>query len=140
MTWLHRPRSSIHSSQCARRHTPTLFLGCIQCRSCRLLLPMFAVSVSLSTRLHRAKTAEQIRFGVNTFGGPRNIVLDGGPDPPQRGEEDSMQPSPNYFGLLFRGHKDYSAELIGASSLGSIGTAAPTQIHLLTYLLTYLLT
>jgi len=65
-------------------------------------------SVSLSvclyvTRLNSAllyKMAEQIKmlFGVNTPGGPRNIVLDGGPDPPQRG--DSMQPSPNYFSLL----------------------------------------
>jgi len=29
-------------------------------------------------------------------------VIDGGPDPPQRweGEGDSMQPLPNYFGLL----------------------------------------
>jgi len=37
-----------------------------------------------STRLDCAKTAEQIKslFGVNTVGGPRNIVLDGGPDPP----------------------------------------------------------
>jgi len=40
-----------------------------------------------STRLHCAKTAEQIKilFGVNTLGGPRNIVLDGGSDPPLRG-------------------------------------------------------
>jgi len=32
-----------------------------------------------STRLHCAKTAEQIKiiFMLNTFGGPRNIVLDG---------------------------------------------------------------
>jgi len=39
---------------------------------------MFAVSVS------RLNSAEQIKmlFGVNTFGGPGNIVLDGGPDPP----------------------------------------------------------
>jgi len=31
-------------------------------------------------------TAEWIKvpFGVNTPGGPWNIVLDGGPDPPQR--------------------------------------------------------
>jgi len=43
--------------------------------------------------------AEQIKmlFGVNTLGGPWNVVLDGGPDPPQQGEEDSMQPLPNYF-------------------------------------------
>jgi len=55
---------------------------------------MFAISVyqsvSLSrgsTRLHCAKTAEQIKilFGRNTLGGARNTVLDGGPDPPQRG-------------------------------------------------------
>jgi len=53
-----------------------------------------SVSLSLSrgsTRLHCAKTAEQIKmlFGVNTFEGPRNIVLDGGPDPPQRGGFDA---------------------------------------------------
>jgi len=55
-----------------------------------------------STRLRCAKTAEQINIllGVNTLGGPRHIVLDGGPDPPQRRERDSMQPSPNYFGFL----------------------------------------
>jgi len=37
-----------------------------------------------STGNHCAKTAEQMKmlFGVNTLGGPRNIVLDGGPDPP----------------------------------------------------------
>jgi len=40
-----------------------------------------------STRLYCAKTAQRIKilFGVNTLGGPRNIMLDGGPDPPQRG-------------------------------------------------------
>jgi len=46
---------------------------------------MFAVSLSLSvclsrdsSRLHCAKMAEQIEmpFGINTPGGPRNIVLD----------------------------------------------------------------
>jgi len=48
-------------------------------------------------------TAERIKMliQVNTLGGPWNIVLDGGPDPPQRGGGHSMQPSPNYFGLLF---------------------------------------
>jgi len=59
---------------------------------------MFAVSLSLSvnlsvclsrgsTRLNCAKTAEGIKvlFGVNTLRGQRNIALDGGPDPPQRG-------------------------------------------------------
>jgi len=59
----------------------------------RLLLPMFAVSVCQSvclwrrsTRFHCAKTAEQIKipFELNTFGGLRNIVLDEGPNPPQR--------------------------------------------------------
>jgi len=36
-----------------------------------------------SSRIHCAKMAEQIKmlFGVNTPGGPRNIVLDVGPDP-----------------------------------------------------------
>jgi len=36
-----------------------------------------------STRLHCAKKAEQIKmlFGVNTPGGPWDIVLHGGPDP-----------------------------------------------------------
>jgi len=54
-------------------------LGCIKFMSCRLLLPMIAVSVCLlrvSTWLHYAKTAERINilFGVNTFGGPRNAA------------------------------------------------------------------
>jgi len=41
-----------------------------------------------SSRLRCAKMAEQIKmlFGVNTPGGPWNIVLDVGLDPPQRGE------------------------------------------------------
>jgi len=56
-------------------------------------LPVIAVYVSQSvclsrglTRIHCAKKAEQIKilFGVNNLGCPRNIVLDGGPDPPQR--------------------------------------------------------
>jgi len=36
-----------------------------------------------SSRLHCAKMAEQIKmlFGVNTPRGPRNIMLDVGPDP-----------------------------------------------------------
>jgi len=39
-----------------------------------------------STRLRCAKTAEQykILFRVNTLGNQRNIVLDGGHDPPPR--------------------------------------------------------
>jgi len=50
---------------------------------------MIAVSVRQSvytTRLHCAKTAEQIGilFRVNTLGGPRNIMLNWAPDPPQR--------------------------------------------------------
>jgi len=57
----------------------------------RLLLPML-LSVCLSrgfTQLRFAKTAERIEilFGVKTFGGSRNIVLDGGLDPSQLGEE-----------------------------------------------------
>jgi len=41
-----------------------------------------------SSRLHCARTAEPIKmlFGMNTPGDPWNIVLDVGPDPPQRGE------------------------------------------------------
>jgi len=77
------------------------FLGCIECMQCircSLLLPMCAMSVrqsvSLSvhlsrgsTRLHCAKTVERIKilFGMNISGGLWNIVLDGGPDPPQTG-------------------------------------------------------
>jgi len=54
------------------------------------LLPTIAVSVCLSrgsTHPHGAKTVERIKilFEVNTLGGPWNIVLGGGPDPPQRG-------------------------------------------------------
>jgi len=71
---------------------------------CPSVSPPVSLSVCLSrgsTRLHCAKTAEQIKilFVVNTLGGPRNIALDGAPDPPRR-EGDSMQPSPNYFGHL----------------------------------------
>jgi len=45
------------------------------------------LSVSLSrglTWLYCAKTAERIKipFEMTTLGGPRNTVLDGGPDPP----------------------------------------------------------
>jgi len=36
---------------------------------------------------------------VNTLGGPWNVVLVVGPDPPQWKEGDLMQPLPNYFGL-----------------------------------------
>jgi len=65
---------------------------------------MFVVSVSRgSTRLHCTKTAEQIKtlFGVNTLGGPWNIVLDEDPDPPHsKGKGDSMQLSLNYCGLF----------------------------------------
>jgi len=45
-------------------------------------------SVCHAARLNCAKTAEQIKipFGVNTAGGPRNAVLDGGPDLPQLGK------------------------------------------------------
>jgi len=55
-----------------------------------------------STRLLCAKTAERIKilFGLNTPGGQRNIVLEWGPDPPQRGKGYSMQPLQSYFGLL----------------------------------------
>jgi len=55
---------------------------------CRLLLPMWAVSVrqsvSLSvTRLNSASLCKQIKmlFSVNILGGPWNIVLHGGSDP-----------------------------------------------------------
>jgi len=51
------------------------------------MLTILTVCVSLacsSSWLHCAKMAEQIKmlFGVNTPGGPRNIVLDVGPDVP----------------------------------------------------------
>jgi len=75
---------------------------------------MIPVSVCLSvtrlTVLHCSKMAERINmlFGVNTRRGPRNIVLDGGPDSPQSGAGDSMQPSPNYFGLLLLSIYDQS--------------------------------
>jgi len=63
------------------------------------------LSVCLSvTRLWCAETAERIEilFGVKTPGSPGNSLLDGGPDPPRRGEEKVhlMQPLSNYFGLL----------------------------------------
>jgi len=58
-----------------------------------------------STRLHCAKTATQIKmlFRVNTYEDPRNIVLDGGPDPPTaRGGGFDVRPFSTYFGLLLR--------------------------------------
>jgi len=69
------------------------FLGCIECMRCSLFLPMFTASVfqsvclsRSSSRLHCAKMAEQIKipYGANTPVGPWNIVLDVGPDLPQR--------------------------------------------------------
>jgi len=61
------------------------------------------LSVTRWTRLYCAKTAKQIKilFGVNTLGAPRNI---GSCSPQQRGEGDSMQLSPNYFGLVLYPH------------------------------------
>jgi len=56
---------------------------CVECMWCRLLLLVIAVSVRvfvcLSTWLQCAKTAKRV---TNTCGGPKNIVLDGSPDPP----------------------------------------------------------
>jgi len=45
-----------------------------------------------SSQLHCAKTAEQIKmlFGVNTPGGPWNIVFHGGPDSFTDGKEDLL--------------------------------------------------
>jgi len=39
------------------------------------------------TQLYCAKTAKRIKilFGVNSLGGPENILLDGSSDPPRRG-------------------------------------------------------
>jgi len=53
-----------------------------------------------STWLHCAKTAEWIKRlnGLNILGSQRNIVLV--LIPHSEGEGDSMQTSPNYFGLL----------------------------------------
>jgi len=50
-------------------------------------------------RLNRLREQTEIVFGVEDR---RNIVLDGGPDPPLRGEEEAhlMQPLSTYFGLL----------------------------------------
>jgi len=67
--------------------------------TCRLLLLMF-LSVSLSVyhaalfgfiRVRCTKTAERIEvlFGLKTLRGPRNIVLDGGPDLPTERERRS---------------------------------------------------
>jgi len=57
-----------------------------------------------STRLYSAKVTERIEmlFGVNTPAGPRNIVLDVGPDLSTARGIDSMQSLPNYFGLLLK--------------------------------------
>jgi len=66
------------------------FVGCIECMQCMrwsllcCVCPSVCLFVSLSSL---CKMAEQIKmlFGVNTRGGPWNIVLDVGPDPPQTG-------------------------------------------------------
>jgi len=58
---------------------------------------------------------------VNTSDGPRNIVLDGGSDPPTaKGAVDSMQPLPNYFGLWFR--IAYNFSHLSCTTAGSLLT------------------
>jgi len=47
-----------------------------------------------SRSLSEQKIVERIEV---LFGGLRNIVLDGGPEPQRRGEGDSIRPSPNYL-------------------------------------------
>jgi len=71
---------------------------------CGLLRPIFPwrsefVSLSIA-RLCPAKTANpiEILFWVNALG--ENVVLNGVPIPPQRGEGDSMRPSPSYIDQL----------------------------------------
>jgi len=65
--------------------------------------------------------AEQIKmlFGVNTTGGPWNIVLEVGPDPPREGEGASFTfhremwgPNENYAKLGHRGSGAGSRDLI----------------------------
>jgi len=56
--------------------------------------------VCLRSRYMRPTTAAariEVLFGAENPGDQRNIVLDGGPDPPI----DSMWPSPDLFGHLF---------------------------------------
>jgi len=75
-----------------------------------------------SYQLHCAKTAEQIKmlFGVNTPWNPRNIVLDVGPDPPQRGRgtQFKFRDPPLIFGtaevrdLKFCMHADSGVEAL----------------------------
>jgi len=62
---------------------------CGLCYLCRILLSIYAVSVSV-TRLRCAKTAERIEvlFGMETLGRPRNTQLDGVPIPLQRGRRE----------------------------------------------------
>jgi len=96
MNWPVTSRVRFFLSDYVRR--VAAFLGCIECMRCRMLLPMCAVSVCQSvrqsvclsrrsTRLHCAKTAEEVKNQDPVWGehfwGPRNIVLDGGTDPPQ---------------------------------------------------------
>jgi len=52
--------------------------------------------------LYNIRMADQIMIllALQTLGDPRHNALDGGPNPLWLGEEDSMQPSPNYFGHL----------------------------------------
>jgi len=75
---------------------------CYRCSQCLSVCLSVSVLSCTSTRLHCAKTAEQIKilFGVNTehSWGPKEycgvLII------PQRVEGNSMQPLPNYFGVL----------------------------------------
>jgi len=74
------------------------FLGCIECTRCRLLLPMFAVSVWQSVRpsvCHECTEWPRLGFTVRVIGGDgcsvRRVLCAQG---------HSVQPSPNAFDLL----------------------------------------
>jgi len=48
----------------------------------------------------------EILFGLNTPGGPRDIALDGDPDPPQQGEEELGKIGPLWTPYIFQDSTD----------------------------------
>jgi len=65
---------------------------------------MSVTRLNLVSSFKNGRQKQDAVWGEHTVGNPKNIALDGGPDPPphSEGEGESMQPSRNYFGLLFR--------------------------------------
>jgi len=74
-------------------------LGCIECIKCRLLLWMIPVSVCHAVQL--AFTVQNAVWGEHSWRPKEHCVRRGSWSPLTVRGEDSMQPLPNYFGLMF---------------------------------------